>query len=312
VLGVTYDTVAWSWAIPQNKLCRVIAQIEEAISSDAMRQDSLWSLTGKILHYAPLIPTGRFNLDYIIKANAESKDKQHMVVLHAELKRQLHFWWVLLRVTAGGSQIPCGMGLPAWARDCYTDAAGGTMEAVGRGVGAVSEGWWVYVPWGRKINCGVAAAADGKKLSRKLWALELVGPLLCVTAGAAWCRGQPVKVWVDNIGSVTIWQKGYSTRCDLCTTLVKATATVAAAIGCRLELRKIRRCSTPLAAMADSLSKADFNKFRRTALHYKLPLAVEPAAVPGTLIRWLASPVKDDDLGTKLLDEIRETVPVLF
>jgi hypothetical protein len=64
--------------------------------------------------------------------------------------------------------------------------------------------------------------------------------------------------------------------------------------------------------MADSLSKADFNEFRRTALHYKLPLAVGPAAVPGTLIRWLVSPVKDDDLGTKLLDEIRETVPVLF
>jgi hypothetical protein len=119
-------------------------------------------------------------------------------------------------------------------------------------------------------------------------------------------------VWVDNIGSVTIWQKGYSTRCELCTTLVKATATVAAAIGCRLEVRKIRRCFTPLAAMADSLSKADFNGFRRTALHYKLSLAVEPAAVPGALIRWLASPVKDDDLGTKLLEEIRRSVPVLF
>jgi hypothetical protein len=202
------------------------------------------------------------------------------------------------------------MGMPAWTRECYTDAAGGTLEAVGRGVGAVSGQWWAYVPWSRKINCGVKAE-DGKKLSRKLSALELVGPLLCVTAGAAWCHGRPVRVWVDNIGSVTIWKKGYSTRCALCTTLVKATATVATAIGCRLEVVKIRRCSTPGAVMADCLSKADFNGFRRTALEYKWPTAVGPAAVPVALLRWLAEPAADDDLGSRLLNEIKKTVPVL-
>jgi hypothetical protein len=83
------------------------------------------------------------------------------------------------------------------------------------------------VPWSRRINCG-ARADDGKKLARKLSALELVGPLITVAAGYQWCRGTDLKIWVDNAGSVLIWKKGYSysTRCTLCTTMVKAIGTV--------------------------------------------------------------------------------------
>jgi hypothetical protein len=54
-----------------------------------------------------------------------------------------------------------------------------------------------------------------------------------VAAGYLWCRGKDLKLWVDNAGSVLIWRKGYKTRCDLCTTLVKAIGTVASALDCR-------------------------------------------------------------------------------
>ena len=48
-------------------------------------------------------------------------------------------------------------------------------------------------------------AEDGGKLGRKLSALELVGTLICVAAGNGWCRNRPVRIWVDNAGSVLIW-----------------------------------------------------------------------------------------------------------
>ncbi len=67
------------------------------------------------------------------------------------------------------------------------------------------------MPWSRRINCG-ARADDGKKLARKLSALELVGPLIVVVAGYLQWRGKDLKIWVDNSGSVLIWRKGYSTR----------------------------------------------------------------------------------------------------
>ena len=171
-------------------------------------------------------------------------------------------------------------------------------------------GWWAQVPWARKINCGVRAE-DGKKLSRKLSALELVGPLVCVTAGHRWCRGRPVRIWVDNIGSVRIWKKGYSSSCGLSTTLVKAIATVAAGIGCRVTIEKITRCSGTGAVMADALSKGEFARFREVAAVARWDLDVGPAVVPGSLLYWLADPVVDDQLGARLLREMSGSAAVL-
>jgi hypothetical protein len=56
--------------------------------------------------------------------------------------------------------------------------------------------------------------------------------------------------------------------------------------------------------MADALSKADFRRFRREAAAAQWPLAVGPARVPGQLLAWLANPISDDELGSRLLDEM--------
>jgi hypothetical protein len=304
VLGVCYDTVAWTWEIPRDKLGRFVAQLREMLGREEVKQAEIWSVAGRIMHYAPLIPCGRFNLDHVVAANGISRERDHVVWLWPGLKRQLWFWHTMVVATSGYTRIPDpAAGPPPTVRECYSDAAGGTLEGIGRGVGVVSGEWWAYVPWPRKINCGVKAA-DGKKLSRKLSALELVGPLLCVAAGHEFCRGRAVRVWVDNIGSVKIWEKGYSLSCGLCNTLVKAISTIAAGIGCRLFVEKITRCSNAGAVMADALSKADFRKFRSVSQSQEVGAAVEPAAVPGQLLAWLANPVEDDQLGPRLLREL--------
>jgi hypothetical protein len=309
VLGVFYDTAAWTWQIPAEKLARLINQIRAVLGVDAVRQDEIWSLCGRILHYAPLIPGGRFNINYILAANCESPDRAHLVTPSALLKRQLHFWLLTLKATAGHCSIPAvPRPLPAWAAEYFTDAAGGSLESAGRGCGGVRTGFWFFLPWPRKINCGVKFT-DGKKLSRKLSALELVGPLVCLSADFARCRNTAVRAWVDNIGSVTIWQKGYSTRCDLCNTLVKAIATVAAAAGCQFSIEKITRCSSPGAVLADALSKASFQPVWAARADWQLPL--EPASIPPPLLTWLASPCLDDDLGDKILCHLRRSQLIL-
>jgi hypothetical protein len=198
--------------------------------------------------------------------------------------------------------------VPLWAIDYFTDAAGGTLDSPGRGCGGISNGFWFYIPWPRKINCGVKYA-DGKKLSRKLSALELVGPLVCVSANFAACKGSAVQIWVDNAGSVKIWEKGYSTSCDLCNTLVKAIATVAASAGCQLYITKITRCSSEGASLADALSKADFTGISLARRRWNLPLSM--AAVPSPILAWLARPSLDEDLGSKILCELRKSQLVL-
>ena len=140
---------------------------------------------------------------------------------------------------------------------------------------------------------------DGTCLNRKMSALELIGPLLVVSAGFAVCKGMPVRVWVDNSGSVAIWRKGYSMSCRLCSTIVKAIGTVAAGIGCRLDVVKILRCSTPESDMADALSKATFQRFWDLNNQESLGHGLEPAWVPPQLSAWLENPQEDDPWGTE-------------
>jgi hypothetical protein len=110
-------------------------------------------------------------------------------------------------------------------------------------------------------------------------------------------------MWVDNAGSVAIWRKGYSNKCGLCTTLVKAINTVSTAAGCPVTIEKITRCSDTGSELADELSKGRFLAFKR-----KLPtdwiINAEPAWIPRSILAWIARPGVDLDLGDKILRDI--------
>ena len=75
---------------------------------------------------------------------------------------------------------------------------------------------------------------------------------------------------------------------------------------------KITWCSTPLADMADALSKCAFSRFRDIAFaagFTSLPL--EPAWIPAPITAWLLDPVPDDFLGDKILRELAKRTLVL-
>ena len=307
VFGVYYDTEAWTWAIPQEKLARTCGMLEEGIQKATLSAKDMRSLAGKLIHVKPLVPGGRFNMDKIMQAYKVAANAEEPIEISAACRRQFKFWHLFLQVCSGRVDIPRPVGkTTAGALDAFTDAAGGTCEAVGRGTGGVMDGWWFYIPWARRINAG-GWRVDGKKVGRKLSALELVGPLVVISAAADKCRGQTLQVWVDNAGSVEVYRKGYSRSCRLCTTLVKAMATVAAGIGCRLEILKITRCSNTGAILADQLSKAKFRDFRLTAASAGLDLQSTPARVPPVLLSWLDKPTPCDNLGSAILHDIGST-----
>ena len=312
VLWVFYDSVDWSWKLPAEKLARLLHDIKEMMCAERVKQELVWRVVGKILNVMPLVPTGRFNIDHLIRANSESESRRYLVCVTPALKRQLFFWFSILPACGGASAIPNPFrGLPPWTIEVFTDAAGGSTGKPGHGVGAVTHGWWSYVPWSPAINRGALVKdASGRRLDRILSALELLGPLLALAAGMDRFRGRPVRFWVDNSGSVYIWKKGYSSSCRICTTVVKAMASLAATFGCRVEVVKITRCSEPLAVMADCLSKAAFGKFWREAYSLGgLDLPLDLARVPSVLTKWIQDPVEDDDLGDRLVRQIGKENP---
>ena len=164
--------------------------------------------------------------------------------------------------------------------------------------------------WGWKINSG-QLSEKGKALDRVLSCLELLGPLLALSAGAQWLQGSHAQFFVDNDGAVNIWRKGYSTTCPLSSSVVKAIATVAAAIGCRVQLCMVTRCSDTGPILADALSKGKFQRFRDVAkeAQFKVPYGMAP--VPRALLEWVSDPREDDFLGDRILTELCESMLIL-
>lgn len=311
ILGIYYDTTTWTWSIPCEKLHRFLAQIKNALNTEYLTNAEIWSLVGRVLHYAPLFPGGRFNIIHLIKLNSVSTIKKQLVPLTEKFKRQLYFWYLTLKATTNCASIPnIDLRAPAWSIDFYTDAAGGSTFTPGLGTGGVQSNWWFYVPWSRAINCGTKAH-DGKKLSQKMSALELVGPLICVSSHCDKIRSRHITIHVDNSGSVEIWRKGYSNTCDLCTTLVTAIAEVSAGLGCTTHIAKISRRSSTGPILADYLSKAEFPLFRNLAENSGWDIDLNPAWIPPSILLWISNPKVTDDLGTQILTDISKRTPIL-
>ena len=94
-----------------------------AIGAAALPQREVWSLVGRIVHYCPLVPAGRFNLCHLIKVNSKEADREAMVEMKEPVKRQLWFWLVVLNVSSGLASIPPPLtGALAWVREFCTDA----------------------------------------------------------------------------------------------------------------------------------------------------------------------------------------------
>ncbi len=86
-------------------------------------------------------------------------DGDDWVDLTPEFKGQLHFWLIMLLTCSKRCTIPAPYHLPPWAVNCYTDAAGGSLEGARRGVGAVISDldWWGFSTMDKGPQCGKAA-----------------------------------------------------------------------------------------------------------------------------------------------------------
>ena len=76
------------------------------MDAKSMTQAEVWSLVGRIIHYGPLVPLGRFNIDKLIAINGKWAAKTAVVALSPAVLRQLEFWLVILNVTSGVAAIP--------------------------------------------------------------------------------------------------------------------------------------------------------------------------------------------------------------
>ena len=52
---------------------------------------TVWKVVRKIFNIMPLFPTGKFNINHLIRANCELVKRRYLVAITPALKRQLFF-----------------------------------------------------------------------------------------------------------------------------------------------------------------------------------------------------------------------------
>ena len=302
VFGVEYCTKSWTWWLREDKLSIMLKMLRCMEEEKIHKLGFIKSIAGKLVHYRLMVPQGKFHLGQIIRMGRSSpkENMERMVELSDWAREEANFWRLRLGFCSRRTLLPDpSYRLPPWTLTVDTDAAGGSTKNWGYGSGAVLGDWWAYLPWGEVINSD-QLYCDGKRMSCKMLAWELVGPLMVLTAGMELVKNKGLIVMVDNSGSVAIYKKGWCTSCMLCTTLALAISEVAVSINCKLEIRKVTRCSTVGAEAADAVSKGDFLRFRRLKPQSKM----NPGKVPRALVDWVNNPREDKGLGARILGEM--------
>ena len=165
---------------------------------------------------------------------------------------------------------------------------------------------WSQVLHGPATNAGVLCE-DRKSLSCKLSVWELVGALLALSSAPDRVRNKQAVTFIDNIGSVVWWNKGWSKGCQLGNTVIRALYLLARSLNCSLWVEHIHRCSCSEAIVADSISKSDFQTLRREMSQAD----TLPRRVPLTLVNWMKNPKPNRLLGEEILAEMSRSTEIL-
>jgi hypothetical protein len=309
VLGVCYDTEAWVWYLRDDKLAYILNMVENGIEDEEMSQRAVQSLNGKLIDIRVLVPGSKFYLANLIIDAHQTEDLDSMVVISDWTRKDLSWWKLVLPLCNKRTKLqdPDRRFLPS-AIQIYSDAAGGSIDSLGNGVGmAIFPNTYAYLPHRTKINAGFPAY-DGKSLANKLSVWEAVGPLLALVTVPDMLRNKQAVALVDNAGSVIWFNKGWAKKCNLGNTVIRAIHLVATALNCDFWVEKVTRCSSAGTEAADALSKCDYQRFLS---HMPEAAGTMPKVVPKSLIDWMADPRPDRELGGRILEEMAKTTELL-
>ena len=315
ILGFNFDVRNWSWSMDQDKATKIMRLLCEITEDGAITHGSLDTLIGKIGFYWPLFG-GRFERTFLFLAQDESALSQDPVTVTPQLQSQARWWLLKIRakLEAPNSLPDPRSPFPASQLSLFPDAAGG-IGPPGSGFGAVAwfEDTQHYVAhfWPPSIRNNEEVNPGGncppQKLAYHTMFLEAVAALSSILICPERLMNSTAVVYSDNSGVISGFKRGHSAE-TLAQCVIKACIEVAQGLNCKLDIRKVTRCSARGPTAADLLSKGK--------LQPALDLLDNPADSPGylsrTLISWIQNPVATRSLGSAILRELKMMgIPVL-
>ena len=304
VLGILYDTTTLTWSFAEDKIRRLYWDIADAIQAKEVTAQKMASITGKIINFSTLYLPGKFERQVILEANqitAEMMPTDTYKVSEA-LSQQLSYWLLVVKVARTGLPIPDpATEPPANCIKIHTDAAGGYSKS-NNGCGSYRQEYVGYpthmtcVRWPANIQAGQITSMS---------VLELMAALIAFTTDINFLAGRQVCFYIDNTSSVRCWRRGYSSKDKLASVIVKALHQVSASVGSTIFTKHVPRRTSMESNIADDLSKGSFARHAVRFFGADSIIAGKrfPRA-PRSITRWLKNPIKDPDLGPKIISDL--------
>ena len=303
-LGIHFDLVKWTWAIPPKKVVVLRHSLEKLALDSSVENGMLEELSGRLNHYAVVVPGGTWQRSFIHHLHRADRPKAWRVAVSAQARQQALWWLASLPAASLESRIRdlSDGSREGYELNLYPDAAGGSLDHARNGAGGVfwETGHWFSKPWPHWVQRG-GTNSLGVQLQSKLTTLEGVAALMLLTSEPGLVRMRTCCIWSDNQGLVFAYKKKGS-RCPYAYTVAMALAQVASGLDILLEVRKAPRCSSDATEAADALSKGDMARFGRCCRQQRR----RQSRVPKVLLDWLEDPVPTTELGRQILLEVEE------
>ena len=250
ILGANFDTTSWTWSLSADKGAKILEAIDDILKGDACQRlekkknlKQRQSLVGKLIHYSYLLPESKQHMTTLFQYSETGNAKD------SAFRADLTWWRTAIKRGVMGVPIPLPAdSVPGCKVEVFPDAAGPSKGSISRGLGwVVLPNLWAYSCWPgwltRESEIGPTVIQHGFKIrfTNKLSWMESLGPLWAITGLGNQCTGRTLLVWVDNIGTVGAFNKGYSTRCLFLNAVVSAAATVCKGLGTKLVVKHMPR-----------------------------------------------------------------------
>jgi len=317
VLGINFDSEKMTWSVGKAKARGILGVIDSFLLSKTCSLPAVQELHGKLNDFGQMMPFSRgFRFNLLELLGSFDPDGQEKRLVKKPLKKDLQVWRNMILTAEIGLPLPdIPRGPPPTTITFISDAAGAAFE-------------WQQSEWKNVTKVGDRGAASigfqndkiffcgtakwpyglmsirrdsrGKFFGTKSTFLESVGLLIPFLTIPEKLSGQYITLYLDNLNVIYGWDRRHCKTDAESSILIRALHLIEARLECRIFVEHAPRLSTPMAALADRLTRCSTT----TAEDAVLLASAECHQLQGALVEWLKDPVLNWDLVTVLLSEI--------
>ena len=195
-LGIEFDTMALQLRLPTDKLLRLKAELNSAISRRCMKKHSLQSLTGLLQHATKVIRPGRPFLRRLHALQSVGSFPYHQIRLNIAARADI-IWWHTFVESWNGLSLLWSVGICSPDTIVVSDASGSW------GCGAYCSSYWFNMKWPPQAQHFPIAVK------------ELFPVVIAAAIYGKYWSGQLIQFSVDNTAVVHVLQATYSRESHL-------------------------------------------------------------------------------------------------